>query len=69
MGEGTIRISPPARVQIMNNCDGTRLQCFGPFPGIFKVLGPLWMRFQGLGSNEIEQSYWMKAIHWTYGLR
>jgi hypothetical protein len=23
------------------------------------------MRVQGLGSNEIEQSYWMRAINWT----
>ncbi len=23
---------------------------------------------QGLGSNEIEQSYWMRTINWTHGL-
>jgi len=27
------------------------------------------MRLQGPGSNEIEQSYWLRAIHWTYGLQ
>jgi len=25
------------------------------------------MRVQGPGSNEIEQSYWMRAINWTHG--
>jgi len=26
------------------------------------------MRIQGLGSNEIEQSYWLVAIKWTHEL-
>jgi hypothetical protein len=27
-----------------------------------------WMRVQSPQSNEIEQSYWMRAINWTHGL-
>jgi hypothetical protein len=26
------------------------------------------MRVQGPGSNEIEQSYWMRVINWTHSL-
>jgi len=26
------------------------------------------MRIQGSGSNEINQTYWMRAMNWTHGL-
>ncbi len=30
--------------------------------------GPFQIRIHGPRSNEIEQSYWMRAINWTHGL-
>ncbi len=40
----------------------------GPYP-VSLDWGSLQMRVPGLGSYEIEQSHWLRAINWTHGLQ